>query len=600
MDQVKSLARAAAKHIFWIGCGAILAVSMGVWFVARNSLHNEFDTNEGQINSKFQTVSQLKSKTNPPTDKSHAEMDKLLKGTLDKVVAAWQKQYSHQEDILVWDNRLHSDFISKVRPLKPIELKIAYPTPTNQEISPDLRQRYATYVDNLLPVLAEMIGTDWRVGLRRNAVPGMGTAGPSGVLAQRPKPPKILWDEKDQQRLVGTHFNWSSQNDIPRTLQVLYAQEDLWVYTALMYIIAQTNGPIESRHEAVVKTIETILIGRGAIGRSGQVTSLTGGSGMGGYGGGGYGGEGYGEDYGGEESSDEEMGGAMGGMSGPAMGGGMSPAMGAMGGEMGGEMGDEMGESGYGGMGGMSASRDPAEGRYVDNDYLPLSAQRLRDALQSGSPDDAFLVVAKRMPIRMRLIVDQRKIPRLLAAFGNSRLPVEVRQVRINRQGTSSGSGGYGGGYGGGSEGGYEGGGYEGGGYGGGMMSPGSMGGGMSPGSMGGMSPGGSGGYEGGGYESGGYEGGDYEGGDYESGGYEGGGGYGADAAFGGGGYGAGGYGAGNVRDRNQLSSTSKHDVPVEIYGIIYIYNPVDRKKLGLDQDPVLSGPVEPEAAPTG
>ena len=593
MDQIKSLMRAAAKHIFWIGCGVILAVSMGSWFVARSTLHEEFDTNEGQINSKFQTVSQLKSKTNPPTDKSHAEMDKLLDSTLDKVVAAWQKQYSHQEDILFWDSRLQPDFILKVRPLKPIELKIAYPTPTNQEISPDLRQRYATYVDNLLPVLAEMIGTDWRVGLRRNVVPGMGTAGPSGALAQRPKPPKVLWDEKDQQRLVGTHFNWSSQNDIPLTLQVLYAQEDLWVYTALMSIIARTNGPIESRHEAVVKTIETILIGRGAIGRSGQVTPLGGGSAMGGsFGSGGFG-EGYGE-YGNEESSDEEMGDGMGGsMGGPMMGGAMGGPMmgGAMGGAMGGEMGGEM-SGAYGGeMGGASTSRDPAEGRYVDNDYLPLSAAKLRDALQSGSPDDAFLVVAKRMPIRMRLVVDQRKIPRLLAEFGNSRLPVEVRQVRINRQGSSSSSGGYGGGY--------EGGG-SGGGYGGGEMSPGGMG---FPGGMGGEMGGEMGGYTGesGGYGSGGYGSGGYEGGDEEGGGYGGDeGGYGADAAFGGGGYGAGGYGAGSLRERSQMSSTSKHDVPVEIYGIIYIYNPVDRKKLGLDQDPVLTGPVEPEATPTG
>ena len=132
------------------------------------------------------------------------------------------------------------------------------------------------------------------------------------------------------------------------------------------------------------------------------------------------------------------------------------------------------------------------------------------------------------------------------------------------------------------------------------MMSPGGMG---FPGGMGGEMGGEMGGYTGesGGYGSGGYGSGGYEGGDEEGGGYGGDeGGYGADAAFGGGGYGAGGYGAGSLRERSQMSSTSKHDVPVEIYGIIYIYNPVDRRKLGLDQDPVLTGPVEPEATPTG
>jgi hypothetical protein len=38
----------------------------------------------------------------------------------------------------------------------------------------------------------------------------------------------------------------------------------------------------------------------------------------------------------------------------------------------------------------------------------------------------------KRMPIYMRLMMDQREITRLLAACANSPLPVEVRQLRIN------------------------------------------------------------------------------------------------------------------------------------------------------------------------
>jgi len=35
----------------------------------------------------------------------------------------------------------------------------------------------------------------------------------------------------------------------------------------------------------------------------------------------------------------------------------------------------------------------------------------------------------------------------------------------------------------------------------------------------------------------------------------------------------------------------------VEIYGIIYIYNPVDEQKLGLDQQPALTGTTPPVAA---
>jgi hypothetical protein len=96
------------------------------------------------------------------------------------------------------------------------------------------------------------------------------------------KPPLVVWTSSDQGRLLGAHFDWSSQPDqAPTTLQLLYAQEDLWVLTALMYIIRRTNGEVESRHEAVVKTIESIMIGRSAVGRAGQITRL-GGAAMGG------------------------------------------------------------------------------------------------------------------------------------------------------------------------------------------------------------------------------------------------------------------------------------------------------------------------------
>ena len=63
-------------------------------------------------------------------------------------------------------------------------------------------------------------------------------------------------------------------------------------------------------------------------------------------------------------------------------------------------------------------------------------------------------------------------------------------------------------------------------------------------------------------------------------------------------GYGMG--GAQNIKDRTTVASTSQHDVPVEIYGIIYIYNPVDGEKLGLDQQPTLTGtpvPATPAAS---
>ena len=101
-----------------------------------------------------------------------------------------------------------------------------------------------------------------------------------------------------------------------------------------------------------------------------------------------------------------------------------------------------IGGGGYG----MATNRtggDPANNRYIDATYTPIAADRLRQALTSDSPstEDAFLVVAKRIPVRMGVVMDQRQVHRLIAECGNANLVVEVRQVRINRQKSAGGTG---------------------------------------------------------------------------------------------------------------------------------------------------------------
>lgn len=227
-------------------------------------------------------------------------------------------------------------------------------------------------------------------------------------------------------------------------------------------------------------------------------------------------------------------------------------------------------DGGMGGAGAMRLTADPADGRYVDNNYTPLRAERVREAMKNRNPADAFLVVAKRMPIRLRLLVDQRKLHRLLAECGNSLLPVEIRQVRLNR-GKSSGGGGGGYDMGGGP-------GYD-------------MGGG--PGYDPSGAPGMGGGFgEGMGAST-------YDGGMGDN--------YSTD---GGTAYPSGSGGMGsfspleNLEGRSQISSTTSHDVPVELYGIIYIYNPVDKELQDRlkerTQGDGLTGPVQPDTGAPG
>src|SRR5690606_28411967 len=83
----------------------------------------------------------------------------------------------------------------------------------------------------------------------------------------------------------------------------------------------------------------------------------------------------------------------------------------------------------------------PGDNRYVDTQGVPLTASQLRTALSSNSPTDAFMAVAKRVPVMMSFKMDQRAVPELLAACGSAPLMVEVRQVRILPPGAATAAG---------------------------------------------------------------------------------------------------------------------------------------------------------------
>ncbi len=68
-------------------------------------------------------------------------------------------------------------------------------------------------------------------------------------------------------------------------------------------------------------------------------------------------------------------------------------------------------------------------GRYLDSEGQPYE----------GEPQDPEF---RRLPVRMRLMMDQRWIPQLLIECANATLPIEVKQLRVNpdQSGTGFGS----------------------------------------------------------------------------------------------------------------------------------------------------------------
>ncbi len=335
MDQIKQSLSILRKYHFWILCLLIVLLYVGTWFLSTSTMTKETSSRADKIKSAFSTGEKISGISNHPNSQSAEMMKQLNRLEAEQVRLAWEGRFREQEDVLKWPQELLPDFIAAVEPLKPIEAKVEFPTPPNQELKMEFRNRYRDYIRKELPKLAEIIGSEWRAGVSSSAgYPGMGSGGgmpPGAGGGMRPamggmmgpgamsgssgmgggggypgmsgrspmrsgpgygsgaglrgaddSPIVVEWNASNQGALQTTSMNWTS----PTTLQVLYAQEDLWVLRALMLIIKATNGDADAQYNAAVKEIQSIELGAMAAGIKavGQVKSGAAGQGMSGRG----------------------------------------------------------------------------------------------------------------------------------------------------------------------------------------------------------------------------------------------------------------------------------------------------------------------------
>ena len=614
MDQVKAVLRVMKKHLFWILVGVVVLLGLGIWFTASAALASRYEARKEVLNKHYTDVGTLRSSPEHPNQEWIEQYGQLIGLNRNGVLKAWQVMYADQQKQNQWPKQLSREFREMIVRL-----------PREAEIPTKFREEYQTFIKQHFPEIDEIINRRKPKELKRpfgalgaaypggsepgaaypgaaypgaafpgaaypgagesgaaypgaafpgaafpGAEAGMGAEGGVGVgeygmpmMAGRELEGIVEWNDADYARIQAGVY-WVER---PYTVQVRLAQEDLWVYEALLRAIAKTNQEVgaTSYYNAAVKRIEALEIGQPAAMamRTAKtrlnLTQMLGG-GMGG-------------EFGGMGMSAE------GGMGMAGMGG---EGMGMPGAEMG--MGAP-GEYMEGGMGpggeGMMPTGPPTEekvgerlmrGRYVDFNGDPLAA--------SSNPFAEF----KLMPVHIVVIMDQQKMPDFLVSLANCEMPVDVNQVSIQAGGrlpVSSvglgaeggmmpggyGGSGYGGGYGGGGYG-SGGGGYGGGGYGGSGYAP-----------EGGAMPG-AGGYGAGGYGGSGY-GGPTSG---AEGGME-------------GGPGMGGLGMGGPTAAQTVADEANRDIPIEIFGVIRIFNPPDMEKLGKGEVAEVAAP--PSDAPT-
>jgi len=573
MDQLKQFMAQAAKHQFWIISGLSVILGIVGFFLTSSTLGKLYTAQATALDQRYSDITTVRSSlASHPNDTTKEKMDAIIASVRDDVEAAWRLQYERQSKLLVWPEEalVNKRLIDKLKKYNPIETTLTYPEEPKDIVKTE-REAYAIYFADQLPKIVKIIGTEWVGKANDNAamggmggmgmgmggmgeggmgmgmggmgeggmgeggmgmgmgMGGMGSGMGPGMLQSKDL---VIWPKASQDELINSLRLW--RGNAPNVYEILYTQENMWILEGIMRIIAKTNEGAKANFQTSIKEIEFIRIGKPAVGRAGTIDSAmaAGGMGMGGMG---MGGMGIGMGGMGEMGSE----GGMGDMGSSGGEGGMND-MGDMGsggmGEMG-MAGSEGGEGGEGGVG-MVMTTDPANGRYVDAAYKPITGEELRTNLQSELPEHAYFAVAKRVPVRLRFKMDQRKVPQFLADCGNAALMLEIRQVRLGDTAAATAGGGSMGGMGMGG------------------MGMGDMGGGGGGGrGMGGMGMGGMG-----------MEGGSGMGGYGEGG----------DGMGGMGGMGMGGMGA--------IQAKPAWEMSVEVYGVVYLYNPVSIKRLGLDK----------------
>ena len=415
MDQLKTQLAVALKHRFWIGSVIVLLGSVYIWWSTTSQLAAETASQTSKVESAFRKVTEVRGEVpTTPNDHSHEKMDSLINDRTAQVLNSWKLLYDRQRKILTWPvQALKQDFVDEYIDLIPIERYVMYPTLEEDELETTLLSRYGTYIKNTLPGVASIADTEWIAEFEASHGGMMDGIGGGMSAFREPNMPDITgasggplvkWSAESQGQVLSDLFPWRGRT--PNTLEVYYSQENIWILKQLLQIVADVNGDATQPYQAKIHEIKQFGIGKSVRFGAGQISSPGSGSmGMG-------------------------------------MGMGMDMDMGM---EMDMDMG--MGDMGMGGD--MGVQLDPADNRYVSVTMEPITGAALRSALESNSPSDASLAVAKRVPVMLAVSIHQKAVHELIATCGSSDLMVEVQQVRVLPQGSSptmSGGGGMGGG----------------------------------------------------------------------------------------------------------------------------------------------------------
>lgn len=522
MDQAKVYLAVAKKHHFWILIVIVVITAVVVWLKAANGLASKYEKDKQAITAAQDSV-QKQQGADLVNSKFTEKVDKLHDGLKTSVFEAWKKLYDRQVVFFRWPDLSEYDANIDLGRLRP-----------DEEIPDFAREIYNEKI--VRQQWNELFEKAHLRKVKPKKQPGDADFDPEEESRGVEYEGLVVWPQ-DKRDAIGSRY--FTVNARPSSTRIRLAQEDYWLFESLIEVINTVNAGAGDTLKAPIKEVQMMDVAQWAVAGSQEddATIWT------------------------KEKSGAARSSSMGSAD-AMMGAGAMPGAGGMGaigvnpGGAGGAPGAAAGGDAAGGAGAGSAEDDAI---WLDNRYLDDKGQPL-----AGSGKQPFAEF-KQVFVYMKLVMDQRRVPELVAACANAHLPIETRQIRVRMLKGDSGGGGFfpgspGGGFGGMPMAGDP---MGGAGMGGpmGMAGPmggaGAMGPGMMGGMPGGMTPGAPGGMMG--PDAGGMGG------------------------MGGGmpGMGGMGFGVGGLDGQGGGVETTIYDWIVELSGVIYLYNPADIAQLG-------------------
>jgi hypothetical protein len=251
------------KNAFWIGLGLILIVGIVCYFLGSGKVSAERAANLSKIKALSTEVASAVPK-DALADKGREKfVEDRLKPTRNQVEQTWKSLYDAQSTVFEWPRQvlgdsgevlkrgLPSNFIDAVKAMPPIE-QLTPKHALDSSLSNIYRNFSRGLVDDLCKDLkaTNFLGSAVITADKTATTTAAKAAEKQTEEALAPGD-SVLWVKRSQETTREDHFNFKENE--PPLVDILHAQEDYWVYKALFLAIANTNDP----EGALGKAVET-------------------------------------------------------------------------------------------------------------------------------------------------------------------------------------------------------------------------------------------------------------------------------------------------------------------------------------------------------